>query len=145
MKCLYFFVSYIWSVFEQVFWGYCPKNLDIVVKTAFQVFDERMFLRKLQSSKNVRNFDVILSPGFSRLHSTLLHEKFIEKFFFKKLYNFQKFCTFLIQNVPSFLWVFLCGNVKTALYVSRGICWADICLEKFLELNVLSDFQRKLI
>ena len=66
-------------------------------------------------------------------------------FFFKKHFNFQKFSRFRCKKFQVFLWVFLCGNVKTALYVSRGICWADIYLEKLIELNVLSDFKRKLI
>ena len=88
---LYFFVSYICSIFEHIFWSYCPKNLDIVVKTAFQIFDERMFLRKLHSSKNFRNFDDILSSGLSRLHFTLLHEKCIENFFSKNFITFKIF------------------------------------------------------
>ena len=109
---LYFFVLYICSIFEQVFWGYCPKNLDIVGKTAFQIFDERTFLRKLHSSKYFRNFDHILSAGLSRLHFTLLHEKFMEIFFSKNILIFKNFHVSDAKDSKFFCECFFAGMSK---------------------------------
>ena len=109
---LYFFVLYNCSIFEQVFWGYCPKNLDIVVKTAFQIFDERLFLRKLQSSKYFRNFDHILSSGLLWLHFTLLHEKFMEIFFSKNILIFKSFHVSDAKDSKFFCECFFAGMSK---------------------------------
>ena len=118
---LYFFVLYICSIFEQVFWGFCPKNLDIFVKTAFQDFDGRMFLRKLHSSNYFRNFDGIPSSGFSRLHFTLLHEKFMEIFFSKNFIIFKIFHVSDPKDSKFFVSVSLREYQNNTLRVERNL------------------------
>ena len=109
--CIFLFYISV-QFFEQVFWGFCPKNLDIFVKTAFQDFDGRMFLRKLHSSNYFRNFDGILSSGLSRLHFTLLHENFMGNFFSKNFNNFQNFSRFRSKGFQVLCECFFAGMSK---------------------------------
>ena len=101
-------------------------------------------MRKLLSSSFFRIVDNFLLAGLSRLHFKLQHEELIEKLC-QKTWKMLKLFTFPIKKITIFSWAFFSSVGKTALYVSRGIWWADVVFEKILQICFLSDFQRKLI